>query len=100
MIIIKNFFSNIFTLILMLFYKVVYLEGKDSGYFLHKRKIAWFLFFIPILFIRMVINFFLEIQNLFKHIYSYDRSWISASKLKPKKLTFYQKKHITKRLMS
>jgi hypothetical protein len=92
--------KNIFTLLLMILYKVVYLTGSDNGYYLHKRKTAWFLLFIPILFYRTFINLFLEIGNIFKEIYSYNKRWVSVYPKPKNKLSFKQKKDLTKRLMS
>jgi len=92
--------KNLFTYWLMIFYKVVFIKGKNTGYYLHKRKWIWYLCFIPILVSRTLINIFLEILNIFKEIYSYDSRWISVNDKKPKKLTFFQKKYITERLMS
>lgn len=92
--------KNLFTFFLMILYKVVYMKGKDSGYYLHKRKFVWFLLFIPILFYRMFINLFLEISNIFNEIFSYNKRWISISPTPKKELSFKQKRDITERLMS
>lgn len=96
----NNKLKNLFTLLLMILYKVVYIKGKDSGYYLHKRKSVWLLLFIPILIYRMFINLFLEIANIFKEIFSYNKRWISISPTPKKELTFKQKRAITERLMS
>ena len=96
----KNLLDNAFTLLLMCFYKVVYMEGEKAGYYLHKRLILWLLLFIPIYFYRMTINLWLEFINTLEDVFSYNSRWITVNDKKPKKLTFSQKKYITKRLMS
>ena len=48
----------------------------------------------------MTINLWLEFINTLEDVFSYNSRWITVNDKKPKKLTFSQKKYITKRLMS